>query len=243
MSVVTLPAQLAYGQLALQHVDHAAELGRDRPSRGDPAARHVEGDDRGDEVQQVARIDDGLHGCPELVGQIGRRLHQPAEDVHHRAPQRVHLRRLRCLDRQLGGNLDPRDEIWLGPDQIQEPDPLEALDHQPDAAVGSPCELVDHPHGADFVEVRQRGRLRLRVPLGHERDQPVAAHHVIDQADRAGLSDGQRKGRQWEHDRVPQRQDRQRVRNGQVRRAGAGRGRHQRAVPRFGNVMQSRPRS
>ena len=141
----------------------------------------------------------------------------------------------------LGSGLDPCYQVRLRPDQVQAPDPLEALDHQPHAAVGSSGELVDHSHRADWMKVRQRGRLRLWVSLGHEREPPVATHDLVHEPHRAGLSDGERERGQREHDRVPQRQDREDIGDFQV--AGTGWGRHQRALPRFGSVMRSRPLS
>src|SRR5438067_9613127 len=47
-----------------------------------------------------------------------------------------------------------RSQIWLPPEPVQQPDPLDALDHQAHAPVGDPGELVDHPHGSHPVEVR-----------------------------------------------------------------------------------------
>ena len=108
----------------------------------------------------------------------------------------------------------------------------------------APGQLVDRAHGPDAVQVLGRGRLRLGLALRHQRQEPVAAHDVVDEPDGPWLSDGEGDGRQREHDRVPERQDRERVGNGEVSTgSGAGLERHQAASPRFGSVMRSRPRS
>ena len=239
-----LAAQLAHGEVALQQVDQPAKLGRDRVHLEQlPSGGRIEGNHRRDEVHQVPGIVDALHGRPEGVGQVRRGFYQLSEEVHDRAPETIHLGDLRRRNVLLGRGLDAGHQVRLRPDQVQEADPLEALDHQPHATVGSPGELVDHPGGADGMEVGQRRRLPLGVALGHEREQPVAAHDIVDQPDRAGLSHGKGKSGQREHHRVPDGQHRQRVGDGELSGVGPGLGRslHQRV--RFGSLMRSRPRS
>jgi hypothetical protein len=188
----------------------------------------------------VAGIGDVLGGDRQLVGQLRGHLDEPAEDLHHRPPESVHLRR---LDRLVPGWLDPRDQIRLRPYPVQQPDPLDALDHQAYAAVGSPSELVDHSHGSNTVEVLGRGRLRLGIALRHQGQQPVAPHDVVDEPNGARLAHGERDRDQREHDRVPKRQDRERIGNDEVPGATAGLDCHQPPSARFGSVMRSRPRS
>ncbi len=236
-----LPAQLAHGELALQQVNQPAQLGRDRVHLEELLPHgQVEGNHRRDKVGHVAGIGDVLRGDRQLVGQLRGYLHEPAEDIHDSPPQRVRLRR---LDRQVPGHLDPRDRIRLRPDPVQQPDPFDALDHQAHAAVGDPSELVDHAHGSNTVEVLGHGRLRLRIALRHQRQEPVAAHHVVNEPHGARLSDGERDRRQREHDRVPKRQDRERIGDGEVAGATARLDCHQPASARFGSVIRSRPRS
>ena len=88
----------------------------------------------------------------------------------------------------------------------------------------------------------------FRRTLGDQCQETVPAHDVVDEPDGARLPDGQRDRRQREHDRVPKWQDGKRVGNDEVARATVTGGRaglvgHQRASPRFGSVMRSRPRS
>ena len=236
-----LPAELADGKLALQQVKQSAELGGDRVQLKELLPRgHREGNHRRDEVDRVAGVGDVLRRNRQLVGQFRRRLHEPAEDIHDRTAQSVHLRR---LDRLVPGHLDPRDQVWLPPEPVQQPDPLDALDHPAHAPVGDPGELVDHPHGSHPVEVFRPGRLPLRIALRHQREEAVATHGVIDEPHRARLSHGKRDRRQREHDRVPERQDWERVGNHEVRGAAAWLDCHQPASTRLGSVRWSRPRS
>ena len=107
---------------------------------------------------------------------------------------------------------------------------------------------MDHADGSKAVKVRGRSRLRLRIALCHQRQETVATHDVVDEPHGARLAHGERDRRQREHDRVPKRQDRQRVGNDEVAGAGlngvaGGLVRHHRFSPRFGSVMRSRPRS
>ena len=81
----------------------------------------------------------------------------------------------------------------------------------------------------------------LALALRHEGQKPIAAHDVVDELDGARPPHGERHRRQREHDGVPERQDRERVGNDEVRGTGAGLRRHQRASARLGSVMRSRP--
>ena len=188
----------------------------------------------------MAGIADVLRRDRQLVGEVGGHLDEPAEDVDHRKPESVHLRR---LDDLLASHLDPRHQIRLGPDPVQQADPFDPLDHQAHAAVRHPSELVDHTDGAHPMEVRGRGRLHLRISLRDQRQKPVAAHHVVDEPHRARLSHGERDRRQREHDGLPERQDRERIGNDEVAGTTTRLNGHQRVSARLGSVMRSRPRS
>ena len=60
---------------------------------------------------------------------------------------------------------------------------------------------------SDLVEVAPVGNLHLGVAHRDEREQAVAAHHVVHELDRALLADGERRHRVGEDDRLLQRQD------------------------------------
>jgi hypothetical protein len=93
------------------------------------------------------------------------------------------------------------------------------------------------------VEVLGHGRLGLHIALRYQHQEPIAAHHVIDEPNGARLCHGERDCRQREHDRVPERQDRERIGNGEVPGATTRGGCHQPASARLGSVIWSRPRS
>ena len=187
----------------------------------------------------MAGVGEALCRDRQLVRQLGGGLHEAPEDVHHRAAQRVGLGR---LDRLVAVGLDPRDQVRLDPDPVEQADALDALDHEADAAVRHARELQDRAHGPDLAEIPGAG-LRVRVALGHQGEKPVAAHHVVDEPDRARLSHHERDRCQREHDRVAQRKDGERVGKSEIVGAGTGRDRHQTPARRFGSVMRRRPRS
>ena len=102
---------------------------------------------------------------------------------------------------------------------------------------------MDHSDSADTVEVVGLGRLRIRIALRHQRQQPVAAHDIVDESNRARLCHGERKRRQREHDGVPKWQDGERIGNGEIRSAATGLDGYHRAPALLASVMRSRPRS
>ena len=99
--------------------------------------------------------------------------------------------------------------------------------------------LVDRAHRPDAVQVLGAGVGR-GLAFRHEGQKPIAAHDVVDELDGARPPHREGHRRQREHDGVPERQDRERVGNDEVRGT-AGLGRHQRASARLGSVMRSRP--
>ncbi len=236
-----LSTQLAHRDLALKYVDQAAQLvGNGRQLEQLLACGRVHGHDRRDEVHHVSGIAEVLGGDRHIVGQLRGGLHEPAEDADHRATQTVDLR---GLDRRLPGGLDPRHQIGLGPDPLQQPDSLDALDHHAHAAVGHPRELIDDGRGAHPVKVIGRVRHQRQAAQRRQRQEPVAAHDVVHETDGARLGHGEGDRRQREDDRVPQRQDRERVGDREFLGAAGGLDRHHGMSARLGNVMRSRPRS
>ncbi len=184
-------------------------------------------------------VGDVVGGDRQLVGKLRRHLHEPVEDVDDGAAQRV---RLGVRRRRLGRQLHAGHQVGLGADEVQDPEALEPLHHEADAAVGRPGELVNHAHRADAVEVVEGGGLGGGVPLGHERDEPIAAHHVVDETYRAGLPDDEGDRGQRQDDGVAQRKDRQGIGNREIAGPTDGDG-HQRPPARLPSVMRTSPRS
>ena len=98
-------------------------------------------------------------------------------------------------------------------DQLVEREPRQALDDQPQAAVGQLEHLVDVRGGADRVQIVLQRLLDRGVALREHRDQLAVRDGVVDQADRALARHRQRHERIRKEDRVAQRQDRQLGRN------------------------------
>ena len=181
-----------------------------------------------------------MHGGRQLVGQLWRHLHEPAEDVHDGAAMSVDLSR---RDRLVRGRLDPRGQIRLCADEIQQPDSLDALDHQAQASIGCPSELMDHSDSSNTVEILGLGRLRFRIALGHQHQEAVAPHDIVHEPNGPRLGYDKRGPRQWEHNYVSERQNRERIRDDEIRGATARLDGHHPALTRLGSVMRSRPRS
>ena len=202
-----LPAQLAHRKLALQQVDEPAELGSRRgPARAAPAAPPR----RAGPPTRRSRPRDG-----------DRRASPPPSPARRAAPPRPPRAGGRRPPRRAGAlrppssssvcsfaHLDPRHQIRLRADEVEQPDPLDALDHQAHGAVRRPVSWWIIAHRADAVEILGRRRFALGIALRHEGQQPVAAHDVVDEPDGARLPHRERHRRRGEHDRVPERQDR-----------------------------------
>ena len=111
----------------------------------------------------------------------------------------------------VGHLLDPRHQVGLLGDVGAEPDPLGPLDEDAQSPVGDLEHAGDDPDHADLVEVAGAGLLLLGVARGDHRQHPVGAEDVVDQLDRARLPHRERRQRLREGDRLAQGQDRQRV--------------------------------
>ena len=213
-----LLAQLADRQLVLEQLHQPLHLGVQHVLFQQLLARRPrQRDRRSDEVRELSRVFERLDGADQLVRQLLHQRHQPTEQVDQRPPQPLRLDagrdRLRRHDH-------PRPQVRVGLLELAELDPLQPLDHQPDRPVRAAHQLVDHARRADLVEVFRPGLLLGIRGLRHQRHQPIAAHHVVDQLDRALLAHQQRHHGQREDDRpAPERQHRQDLRD---RRAGRG---------------------
>ena len=191
----------------------------------------------------MTRVGNALDDCGQLGRPVGRGGDQSAEEVDQGPAERVHLRMLgRILGGLLLGHLEARDQVRLGPDPVDDPDALQALDHETQGTVGRPRELMDHAHRPDAIEIVGTGLVHLGIALGHQGQEPVAPHDVVDELERPRLADRERDGGQGEHHLVPERQDGERVGDRQVVGI-AGPFHHQSASVRFGSEMRSNPRS
>ena len=97
-----------------------------------------------------------------------------------------------------------------------EADAAYALHEDAQRAVGNLDHLVDDGRRADGIEVVPAWLIRLGLLHSDECEHAVAGHDVLDQLDRAFLSDGERCHRLREDDGVLQRQHGQRRREGQL---------------------------
>ena len=162
---------------------------------------------RGDEIAERARIVDVRRCDLQLFGEVGNEADDAGEEVLDVARERFDLRGLGHLVRQLD---ELADEIRIGLHLAVELAAFEALDEDAQRPVGNLDHLVDDCGGADLVEVVPAGLVGLGVLHGDEREQAVARDDVLDELDRALLSDRERRHGFREDDRVLQRQDRQR---------------------------------
>ena len=198
----------------LRHLDLAAEDQRDLPQPLLDVGRleqllpllGLQPQRRGDQVGERCRVVDVRGRELQLFGQVRRHPDDVGELLLHRARERFHLGRFRDDLRQV---LQLGDEIGLVLDLLDEPDPLDALDEDPQRPVGHLDHLVDDRDGADAVEVIPARRVGLLVLDREKREHPLAGDDVVDQLDRALLADGERRHRLGEDDGLLQRQDRE----------------------------------
>ena len=175
--------ELADGDLVLQQLDEMAELGVDRLQLQDLLARReVERHRARDRIRDFERVLQRFRGADHLRRQPEQR-HELAQEIEDGAAQGLDL------DVDAGPirlARDPRDEIRIRGDDFNDPDPLDALERDPNAAVRRPQQLHDGRRGSDLVEVLARGLFDLRVPLRDRQHQPVRAHRIVDDAERLG---------------------------------------------------------
>jgi len=168
-----LSPDLAHGQLALQHVHEPAQLvAHANRSRAAPAAQRVDADERGDEVHDLAWIGEALRHTASSSGRSPDSSTSRRNRSTTGAAQAVHLRAGGDL---LGRSLDPRDEVRILGDEIQQADALDPLHHRAHAAVGMRAIWWIAPAGSDAMDVLGRaGGLCLRLALRHEHQQAAA---------------------------------------------------------------------
>ena len=157
--------------------DLLALLGLDRAQR------------RGDEVAQRARVVDVRGSQLKLLGQVRREPDDAREEALHVARQRLDLR---SLEQHVRQRVELSEQVGVGVEAVQELHALEALDEDPQTPVGDLDHLVHEGDRADLVDVAPGGHLDRPVARGHEREQPVAGHDVVDQSHGPFLADRKR---------------------------------------------------
>ncbi len=171
----------------------------------------------GDQMGEGRRVVDVGDRQLQLVRQVGDLLDDFGEGRLHVARQGLQLGALFQDVAQLG---DAGDEVGLLGDVGAEADALRALDQDADRPVRDFEHAGDDAGDADLVKVARPRLVVVGVARGDHHQHAVGAEDVVDQPDRALLADRERGQRLREGDRLPQRQDRERV--GQ-RLAGANR--------------------
>ena len=164
---------------------------------------------RGDQVGELAGRVDVRNRELELGGQVGREVDDPREDALHVLRERLHLR---CLGDDVRDRFELAREVGLLLREPLQADAAETLDEHPNGSVGDPQHAMDDRRRPDGVDLLRAGCLDLGILRDEEREHPVARHRVVDQLDRALLTDGERAHRLREDDRLPKGQ------NGQERR-------------------------
>ena len=125
----------------------------------------------------------------QLLRQIRDLLDDLAEGPLHVPGEGLELRRL--LD-DIGQRFDSRDQVRLLGHEVADPDPLRALDEDPDRAVRDLEHPRDDPGNPDVVEVIRARLLDLGVARCDQGQRPLARQHVVDELDRALLADRER---------------------------------------------------
>ena len=80
---------------------------------------------------------------------------------------------------------------------------------------------MDHSYSSDPVKVLRLGRLSLRIALGHQHQKPVTPHDIVHESNGTRLRYRSGRRGQREHNRVPERQNGERVRDDEIRGATA----------------------
>ena len=156
----------------------------------------------------------------QVVGQQRRQRHDLLEVALDVALQRIDLEMI-LVAQQLVGRGDRGPQVRPGLDDPVEADAGQALDDQPQAAVGQLEHLVDVRGRADRIEVFLQRLFDRRLTLGEHADHPAGRGRLVDQAHRGLPGHRQRHERIRKQHGVPERQDRQLGRNRQrtLRRA------------------------
>ena len=99
-------------------------------------------------------------------------------------------------------------QVRFGLHEFTQPEARHPLHQQADGAIRGAEQAVHHGDRAHLVQVFRLGDFQLGIARGDQPDQAViSCHHIIHQADRARLSDGQRNSRLRINHQAAQRQD------------------------------------
>ena len=161
---------------------------------------------RGHEVAEGARLVDVRGGERKLLGQIRHEPDQAREEVLHVLLQRLGLGRF--LDRRPEPPRTRPTRYGSSWTWLDEADPADPLDEDPQRAVGNADHLLYDRGGADLVQVVPAGLLDVVVLRSDQGDQPVARDDFVHELDRPFLADREREHGVGEDDRVLQGQDR-----------------------------------
>ncbi len=171
-------------------------------------------------VCQVQRIFQQQDSRQELARQRGNELGDLLELILDRPDLRLDLH---PLFHGLGPQLDGGLQVRVFFDERPQLEAGQPLHDQADCAIGSAQESFHRSHRAVTVQVVGARLVQLGPARSHQPHQTPAADDVVHQADRPGLSDGQRDRGVRVGDQTTQRQDRQDRRDLFGRSGGRGR--------------------
>ena len=171
---------------------------------------HLEVQVERDEVGEPARLLDAHRGDEHFLrnglAELGRLLEVGDQVAHERLGLDVDLGDLR-------DELDADLEVRVLLDELEDSHALLAFDERLRGAVRQ-LQLLQHGrHAADLVEVVAHRVLRVGLALCHQRDEVVLAHGLLEGGYRPLPADEERHDEVREEDEVPQRDEREDVRN------------------------------
>ncbi len=191
---LNLLAQFQHFQLVCQEVDDQFQLAPRRLDLQDLLAQsqvHLRA--AGDEIDDLQRILQVEGGHRQLVGKILDEVDEPLEEVVGGALERLQLD-AHLLHVRRGMRF--RAQIRLLPDPLVDLEALQPLHDDLHRSIRNAQQARDAGDGADAEDIAWPRLLDARIFLRDEAHQPVAAHDVVDQIDRALLADA--KGHQGE---------------------------------------------
>ena len=165
---------------------------------------------RRDEVDKERIVVDGFQGPHGLLRSEGRGLDDDGGFLLERL--RYHLRAVVILRDNVLDVLHPRRDVRLVGDDTVKTQALDALEDGSDRAVRHLKNLHDAADGAIFIEIPFLRLLHRDIHLRHGSDEGVAFLRILDQGDGFPAAYRDRIDHTREDHRVPQRQNRQCVR-------------------------------